>query len=322
MKVTQHSHKAACPICRAQTDSVLTTQLRRGNGIVFYCLDCKHGFLSENHAPDAKAYYAEGYRQEYSHNAEAASTNAREIFEVYRGFQNDSLSEVVPYLSASTDLLEVGASSGQFLVNIRDRVASVNAIELDRACCAFLKTALGIEADSEYLRESRFSDRRYDVVCSFQVLEHVPDPVVFLRELVESAKKGATIFIEVPNLHDPLLSVWNVTSYQKFFYHTAHLHYFTEESLYKTARLAGFSDAQIRISFTQDYNLLNHLSWIMNDAPQATCTVGLSEVKLAGVDAGISTWLTEKLKTLNEEYIAHLVAKKTTSNMMMVISNV
>lgn len=322
MNVTQHTHKAACPICGAQTDSVLSTQLRRGNGIVFYCPDCKHGFLSENHAPDVKAYYAEGYRQEYSHNAEAASTNALEIFEVYRNFQNDRLSEVVPYLSPSTDLLEVGASSGQFLVNIKDRVASVNAIELDRACCDFLKMELGIEADSEYLRESRFSNCRYDVLCSFQVLEHVPDPVVFLRELLESAKKGATMFIEVPNLHDPLLSVWNVTSYQKFFYHAAHLHYFTEESLRKTARLAGFSEAQIRISFTQDYNLLNHLNWVMNDEPQATCTVGLSEVRLAGVDAGMSAWLTEKMKSLNEEYIARLVANKTTSNMMMVIHNV
>jgi 2-polyprenyl-3-methyl-5-hydroxy-6-metoxy-1,4-benzoquinol methylase len=322
MIITKHSHQAACPLCHGQTDNVLSTKLRRGSGIVFYCEACHHGFLSENQATDAKTYYAENYRQEYSHNAEAAATNAREIFDVYKNHQRDRLKEIVPYLSVSTELLEVGASSGQFLVNIKDRVARVNAIELDKACCAFMSAELGIEADSEFLRESKFADQQYDVICAFQVLEHVEDPVVFLRELRQSAKKGATLFIEAPNLNDPLLSIWNVEAYQKFFYHSAHLHYFTETSLKKAAMLAGFSEAQIEVSFTQDYNLLNHLNWIMNNAPQATCNVGLSEIGLSGTDDEMSTWLTGKMKVLNDEYIARLVNNKATSNMMMVIQNV
>ena len=322
MIITKQSHQASCPLCHGQTGNVLSTKLRRGNGIVFYCEACHHGFLSENQATDAKTYYAENYRQEYSHNAEAAATNAREIFDVYKNYQHDRLKEIVPYLSASTELLEVGASSGQFLVNIKDRVARVNAIELDKACCAFMSAELGIEADSEFLRESRFADQQYDVICAFQVLEHVEDPVVFLRELRQSAKKGATMFIEVPNLNDPLLSIWNVEAYQKFFYHSAHLHYFTEASLKKTAMLAGFSEAQIEVSFTQDYNVLNHLNWIMNNAPQATCNVGLSEIALSGIDDDMSAWLTSRMKALNDEYVAQLVRRKTTSNMMVVMKNV
>ena len=322
MIVTKHYHNDACPLCCGVTDIVLSTKLRRGTGIVFYCEACKHGFLDENQAHDAKAYYAEGYRQEYSHNAEAAATNAREIFEIYKSYQKDRLREIGPHLSASTEFLEVGASSGQFCFNIKDKVALVNAIELDKACCAFMTSELGIDADDEFLHESRFADRHYDVICAFQVLEHVPDPVAFLKELRVSAKKGGSIFIEVPNLNDPLLSIWNVEAYQKFFYHSAHLHYFTEDSLRKTARFAGFADEQVNVSFTQDYNLLNHLNWIMNNAPQATCNIGLSEVNLAGDDADMSAWLTSKMKTLNEEYIDRLITKKATANMMMVIKNV
>lgn len=321
MIVTKHSHHADCPICHAATDSVLSTKLRRGTGIVFYCAACKHGFLAENQVQDAKAYYAEGYRKEYSHNAEAAETNAHEIFEVYKYYQKDRLREIVPYLSASTELLEVGASSGQFLVNIKDKVAQVNAIELDKACCAFLTSELGIDADAEFLRESRFADRHYDVICAFQVLEHVPDPVVFLKELRASAKKGATMFIEVPNLKDPLLSLWDVESYQKFFYHSAHLHYFTDDSLREIARLAGFLDVQIEISFTQDYNLLNHLHWIMNNSPQSNCHIGLSEILLEGGDSEMANWLTQEMKQLNLKYVEKLIAAKCTSNMMMKLTN-
>ena len=322
MNLTKHTHSANCPICHTQTSNVLSTKLRRGIGIVFYCTDCHHGFLSENKAIDTKAYYAENYRQEYSHNAEAAATNAREIFDVYKNYQQDRLKAIVPYLSATTRVLEVGASSGQFLVNIKNDVRLVNAIELDKDCCGFMSSELGIEADSEFLRESKFAKQRYDVICAFQVLEHVENPVAFLRELLQSAGKGATLFIEVPNLNDPLLSVWNVTAYQQFFYHSAHLHYFTEESLKKVARLAGFADEQVNVAFTQDYNLLNHLNWIMNNAPQATCNIGLSEVNLSGVDSEMSNWLTTKMKALNTEYIERLVKNKATSNMMMTIKNV
>jgi len=318
----EYTEAAPCPLCHKPTRQVLTTKLRRGAGIVFYCEPCLHGFLVPDEQLDAKAYYAESYRQEYSHNAEAAATNARELFDVYRNYQSDRLGAIRPYLSTTTRLLEVGASSGQFLVNIKDGVALVHAIELDTACCAFMRNELAITADSEYLRESNFADETYDVVCSFQVMEHVPDPVAFLRDLRQSTKIGGTIFVEVPNLCDPLLSVWGVSAYQQFFYHSAHLHYFTEASLAQVATEAGFAQDKVEISFTQDYNLLNHLNWVMNNTPQATCSIGLSEIDLPGVNHDIATWLTEEMRSLNQQYLAKLVAAKATSNMMMVLKNV
>ena len=72
-------------------------------------------------------------------------------------------------------------------------------------------------------------------------------------------KKGGAIFIEVPNLNDPLISIWNNQAYRNFFYHSDHLHYFSEYSLLKVIIEAGFKDSQVEIFYTQDYNLLNHL---------------------------------------------------------------
>lgn len=266
---------------------------------------------------DAKEYYGELYRQEYSHNAEAAATNAREIYRVYKDYQQDRLHHIGPHLTSDSRLLEVGASSGQFLVHVKDKVAEVNAIELDKACCAFLDSELGIAAEAEFLEKSRFADQTYDVVCAFQVIEHVEKPAEFLKTLRRATKKGGTLFIEAPNLHDPLLSVWDVPTYQKFFYHSAHLHYFTEASLRKVAQDAGFRPDQIEISFTQDYNVLNHLHWIMNDGPQADCHVGLSEINLRGPNQEIAAWLTEEMRAVNQKYVARLVAAKCTSNMLM-----
>lgn len=313
--------KMACAICGAKTSQVLTDQLRRGSGIVFHCKSCDHGFLIPDERVDAKEYYSEKYRQEYSHRAAGSATNAREIFDIYSKYQGHRVELISQYLFPSAKVLEVGASAGQFLASIKSQVAQVDGIELDEACCEFMRNELDIRADSEFLRISKFCDEKYDVVCAFQVMEHVESPMDFLIDLRLSMKKDGVAFVEVPNLHDPLLSVWNVSSYKTFYYHSAHLHYFSESSLKRAAIGAGFSPGQISIKFTQDYNLLNHLNWITNDAPQATCDVGLSDINIQGVNEEISNWLTERLRSLNSEYVAKLMASKATSNLMMVLSS-
>jgi 2-polyprenyl-3-methyl-5-hydroxy-6-metoxy-1,4-benzoquinol methylase len=310
-----------CPLCGVVTNQILAPQLRRGKGKVLYCFTCEHGFLAENHIQDTKAYYDGEYRQEYSHNADAATTNAREIFEIYSQFQADRLRHIESELNTDSTVLEVGASAGQFVSHIKSRVAKVHAIELDSACCKFLNEIIGVECDAEFLENSRFVNESYDVICAFQVMEHVEDPVSFLNTLKKVARPGATIYIEVPNLRDPLLSVWDVPTYQKFFYHSAHLHYFTEKSLRQVAEKAGFTCANMEVIFTQDYNLLNHLHWMMNDGPQANCLVGLSKVRLRGTDDEMSNWLSEEMAALNQRYIDRIVAKKHTSNMLLKLKN-
>jgi 2-polyprenyl-3-methyl-5-hydroxy-6-metoxy-1,4-benzoquinol methylase len=309
--------KPICPLCAIETSEIIAEKLRRGNGSVAYCAACEHGFLIHNQLIDAKEYYGELYRQEYSHNAEVAATHAREIYMVYKEYQQERLAYISRRLNSKTRLLEIGASAGQFLVHIKDKVSEVNAIELDKACCAFLGSEHGIDADSEFLENSRFADSVYDIVCAFQVMEHVDFPVEFLKTLQGVTKKGGAIYVEVPNLHDPLLSVWDVSTYRQFFYHSAHLHYFTEASLIKVAMDAGFRPDQIEISFSQDYNILNHLHWVMNNGPQIDCHVGLSSISLIGRDQELSNWLNDELTILNSKYIEKLIKKKFTSNIMM-----
>ena len=314
-------NEMTCGICGNTTAQILTDRLRKGTGTVIYCKSCDHGSLIPDEKIDTKEYYSKKYRKEYSHRASGSTTNAREIYDTYNKYQGHRVELISQYLFPTAKVLEVGASAGQFLSNIKSQVAQVDAIELDESCCEFMRNEFNIRADSEFIRTSKFCDEKYDVVCAFQVMEHVESPVDFLLDLRLSMKKNSWAFVEVPNLHDPLLSVWNVNSYKTFYYHSAHLHYFSETSLKKAAINAGFLPGQISIKFTQDYNLLNHLNWIMNGAPQATCDVGLSEINVRGANEEISNWLTEKLKSLNSEYIAKLITTKVTSNLMMVLSS-
>lgn len=305
---------AICPLCHEMTKDVLANTLRRGVGTVFHCARCDLGFLI---GEKREGYYHREYRDTVNHKAEGGETTPQEIFDTYSRYQDQRVRMVTASKDASSSVLELGASAGQFLYHLSG-YARRCAIEPDPRCCAFMQKT-GIEVDANYLRNSQFYNEKFDVVCSFQTLEHVDNPLSFLKEVKHVLKPGGVAFIEVPNLWDGLRSVWGIPEYEKFYFHDDHLFYFSWKSLVAYAQKAGFDKPQI--FFTQDYSLLNHIHWLMNKGPQSDCHVGLGPVKFEGKDSGTAAWLSHKLSALNEDYIAMLVDSGQTSNLTLKLTN-
>ena len=91
----------------------------------------------------------------------------------------------------------------------------------------------------------QYAHRQADLVCCRHALEHVPDPVAFLRTIRRSIAKcrDTAVFFEVPNalfiLRD--LSVWDII-YE-------HCSYFSPPSLVQCFRAAGFHVVCVREEF-------------------------------------------------------------------------
>jgi len=305
-----------CPFCKRTSEIIMTEELRRGKGRVFFCKNCEVGFL-EKFITNEEEYYNNVYRKKYSHRSVSCETNPSELFNIYKSFQNDRLSILKQYASGKNSLLEIGASAGQFLVHVKDLFPIVNAIELDSSCVSYIQEMFSIDADNKTLEHSKFKNKTYDICCSFQVMEHTSDPKQYLQSIFKALNHKGIALIEVPNLYDPLISVWNIHEYSKFYYHEAHNFYFTEEFLRRLSQETGFTVLQTY--FLQDYNLLNHLNWIMNKQPQTTCEIGLNIPEVKSTETEIGTWLSQKLQDLNSEYIKKLSEHKKTSNIMMVL---
>lgn len=305
-----------CPICKTDITEILTKTLRRGSGIVYYCKSCDVGFLN-NMIVDTKEYYDKEYRKEYSHKAEKNETNAEEIFNIYSRYQKDRVNTLNKYLLNTQSLLEIGSSSGQFLYHVKDSFQVVHGLELDSNCCKFVQEKFNIETDSNYLEKSKFYKNSYSVVTAFQVMEHTPNPIEFMKSIYNVLIDDGIALIEVPNLYDPLLSVWDIPMYNTFYYHSAHNYYFSEKTLKIIAEKVGLSI--VDIVYTQDYNILNHINWIMNNVPQSDCAFGLNTPILTGKDENIVKWLNGELQILNEKYFSKLSEAKKTSNILMVV---
>lgn len=108
--------------------------------------------------------------------------------------------------------------------------------------------------------------KRFHVVTSFHVLEHIQDPVTYLAQLSKLVAPNGYLLIEVPNLADELL-IHN-EKYREFYWQRAHLSYFDAARLELALRRAGLK--HISIQGVQRYGLRNLLHWIDEGKPQLT----------------------------------------------------
>lgn len=95
-------------------------------------------------------------------------------------------------------VLEVGCGSGAFS-NYLPRSASYRGLEFNDAA-VMKSTSAGLDVRKLSLaQEAATNPASYDVVCHFQVLEHVTDPSAFLRDSVAALKPGGSLIFAVPS---------------------------------------------------------------------------------------------------------------------------
>lgn len=87
---------------------------------------------------------------------------------------------LLPPATSSPRLLEIGCGYGHFLVAARERGHEVAGVELSRPAVRHAVDVLGLDVTQGQLADAGLSGG-YDVITAWDTLEHVPDPVAFLR---------------------------------------------------------------------------------------------------------------------------------------------
>jgi len=108
--------------------------------------------------------------------------------------------DVVSKLLAPEDkLLELGCGTGVFLDKIKDITRVSRGLELnDSAALKARARGLMVTNDS-ILKFAENNIGKYDVVVSFQVMEHIANPLSVLKAQVDCLKSGGKLIISVPN---------------------------------------------------------------------------------------------------------------------------
>lgn len=101
-------------------------------------------------------------------------------------------------------VLDVGCGAGCFLELARSRGAIGVGIET-APCARTLAEARGFDVhDCDIADAEAPVGHEFDMVCAFQVLEHIVDPVAFARAMADRARPGGTLVLGVPNAEGSL----------------------------------------------------------------------------------------------------------------------
>jgi 2-polyprenyl-3-methyl-5-hydroxy-6-metoxy-1,4-benzoquinol methylase len=107
--------------------------------------------------------------------------------------------EALGKLDANSTLLEVGVGQGHFLRAAKCQGHNCYGVELNSKAAAIVRE-LGFEVYEQSLNDlSAHCAKRFDAICSFQVLEHVPNPLEFLQGMLSLLKPGGRLLLSVPN---------------------------------------------------------------------------------------------------------------------------
>jgi len=134
-------------------------------------------------------------------------------------------------------ILDVGCSYGWFLEVAAGRGWDARGVEVTDETAAVARAA-GIDVRTGTLQEAAFSDASFDVVCLWDVLEHIPDVDGFLAEVRRVLRPGGLLAVQSPNIRSVMARAagaewsWLLAPY--------HVWHFTPSSMRATLGGRGF----------------------------------------------------------------------------------
>jgi SAM-dependent methyltransferase len=94
-------------------------------------------------------------------------------------------------------VLNVGASTG-YSSQLLAQFGQVTSVEYDGDCCIFARSQTGLELLQASVTDLPFPSGHFDLVCCFDVIEHVKDDSAATKELGRVCKIGGLISVTVP----------------------------------------------------------------------------------------------------------------------------
>lgn len=102
-------------------------------------------------------------------------------------------------IPSSGKILEVGCGTGSFIERLSKKGYDCTGLELNDAAVQVCREK-GLKVYNELLDKHLIENAgTYDVVCAFQVLEHVYDVNSFITECIKCLKPGGKLIFAVPN---------------------------------------------------------------------------------------------------------------------------
>ena len=79
-----------------------------------------------------------------------------------------------------------------------EKYGHVTSLEYDEECCKFVREKCNLDVIHGSMTELPFDDNRFDLVCAFDVVEHIEDDNTAINEMKRVMAPSGDYFLTVP----------------------------------------------------------------------------------------------------------------------------
>jgi len=251
-----HNDPPSCYLCGSTSCTRIHDAIRYGlPPRPFRCDQCGFIFIHPRMSPEEeREFYDNKYRSNYE------DQKPEDLWTQSLPEAKKRVARFQDLLTKDIRILEIGSASGFFLYEARPYVKTVIGVELTKQYVRYA-TSKGLNI-CESLEE--IPAESCDLIFMFHVLEHILDPIEFLKEVKKKLLPGGKVIIEVPNVDDILVSTYKINKHLDFYWEIAHNYYFSRETLGKVLEKAGYRYEMYPL---QRYDLSNHMYWMLTGKP-------------------------------------------------------
>jgi 2-polyprenyl-3-methyl-5-hydroxy-6-metoxy-1,4-benzoquinol methylase len=219
-----------CPLCSTKAQKRLHQE---GDYCMVRCLRC--GFIYQNPRPSQQELL-NAYQTYLPAGEEEIEAWGRMMEPVFRRGA-DLIERHIP----QGRLLDVGSGYGFFLALMQSRGWEVMGLEVSSTGADYSRKRWGLSILNQPWEETFFHNDGFDVVTAFYVIEHLPDPLAFLREVHRIVRPGGMILLRYPHT-TPIKAILSLMRIRNRLYHLPfHLSDFSPRTMRRALGETGFT---------------------------------------------------------------------------------
>ena len=224
---------------------------------VYRCEGCGcmwHGPIAES----AELYQTDAYRESMGEKVALEDFYAKHDIEII-----DKLNYTGSEVYRNKLFMDIGCGGGGYADYINSVAKKVVLAEPNESFASQLRQkgyevfAYPEDALSKY-------GNRIELITTYDVIEHVDDPLAFVRTIYELLAPGGTALIGTPTEY-PVLRGLLGAQFDAFVFSVQHPWVFSRKSLELIAQKSGFTKAEV--GFYQRFGLGNLIAWLQNRKP-------------------------------------------------------
>lgn len=269
------THKAKLDICLICNTANPETLLPYSHAHLVQCKNC--GFVFCNKVPSVEELIA--HYDTYPRNDTISSITIKRYSELLHIFES---------CKKTGNILDVGCGNGHFLAEAKKNGWKVYGTEYTDRAMEICRSK-EINMFQGKLNPKDFGAIKFDVITSFEVLEHINNPQEEIQNFNQLLREGGVVYLTTPNFDSlsryMLKEKWSIIEYPE------HLCYYTVSTLNYLFKRSGFK----KLSVITTGISLSRLQQHSNSTNETTVKKDADESLREKTESNVMFWLIKKM---------------------------